>query len=381
MTRSKGYPPWSLHPAQPPTMRFLITMQPSEGHFHPLVPVADELRRAGHEVVFACGRPFCRLVQANGFRCHPAGLDDFSFRHARAEPMVVDLLRICDLERPHAILRDVAEFGGCIAAEYLGLPHASVQVGTHCPPEPPWDLVGVELSRARAAFGLDGEPTFAMLYRYLHLSSMPPSFQRLGGFRPATTQTVRPVVFDESGPESLPSWMGHLPPRPVVYLSMGTVVNRPDVLQRLVVALRILPVTVIMTVGRDHDPAAFRPAPPNVHIERYIPQSLLFPRCDLVVTHGGYNTVLAALANGLPMVVVPIFSDQPENARRCEALGLARVVRGPLPPAEEIAQVASSVLSDPSYAYRANQVRREIEHLPGPDHAVALVERMVMRAA
>jgi UDP:flavonoid glycosyltransferase YjiC (YdhE family) len=51
-----------------------------------------------------------------------------------------------------------------------------------------------------------------------------------------------------------------------------------------------------------------------VRIERYIPQSLLFPRCDLVVSHGGSNTVLAGFAHGLPQVITPITADQPENA-------------------------------------------------------------------
>jgi len=45
-----------------------------------------------------------------------------------------------------------------------------------------------------------------------------------------------------------------------------------------------------------------------------------------VLTHGGSGTVMAALTHGLPMVIVPIMADQPENAERCAALGVAQVI-------------------------------------------------------
>ena len=106
---------------------------------------------------------------------------------------------------------------------------------------------------------------------------------------------------------------------------MGTVFNQvPGILEAILEGLRDEPITLIMTTGRDQDPAAFGPQPPNVHLERYVPQSLLFPRCDLVVTHGGSGTVMTALDHGLPMVIVPVSADQPDNARRCEQLGVAK---------------------------------------------------------
>jgi len=66
--------------------------------------------------------------------------------------------------------------------------------------------------------------------------------------------------------------------------------------------------------------------PANVQIERYVPQKHLLPHCQLVVSHGGSDSVLGALAHGLPMVLLPIGADQPLNAVRCHALGVARVL-------------------------------------------------------
>src|SRR5467141_1019580 len=56
-------------------MRVLFTTLPGAGPFHPLVPLAQTLQAAGHEVAFACARSYCPTVEATGFRCFPAGFD------------------------------------------------------------------------------------------------------------------------------------------------------------------------------------------------------------------------------------------------------------------------------------------------------------------
>jgi UDP:flavonoid glycosyltransferase YjiC (YdhE family) len=82
----------------------------------------------------------------------------------------------------------------------------------------------------------------------------------------------------------------------------------------------------VLTVGGAVDPAGLGPQPAHVHVERNVPQSLLLPRCDLVVCQGGSGTVVAALAHGLPLVVIPPGVDQPANAERVAALGMGRSV-------------------------------------------------------
>jgi UDP:flavonoid glycosyltransferase YjiC (YdhE family) len=80
---------------------------------------------------------------------------------------------------------------------------------------------------------------------------------------------------------------------------------------------------VFVSVGAEIDPTELGPQPPNVRIARHVDQGDVLPRCRAVVSHGGSGTVLAALAHGLPSVLLPIGADQPENADRCEALGVA----------------------------------------------------------
>jgi len=75
-----------------------------------------------------------------------------------------------------------------------------------------------------------------------------------------------------------------LPSRPNVYTSPGTVTafsRAPDLWAAILAALAPESVNVIITVGPLLDPAALGPLPANAHLERYIPQSLLFTRCDV----------------------------------------------------------------------------------------------------
>jgi UDP:flavonoid glycosyltransferase YjiC (YdhE family) len=82
---------------------------------------------------------------------------------------------------------------------------------------------------------------------------------------------------------------------PRVYVTLGTAGDRAqyiEVFATILEGLRDEPYSLIVTVGRDIDPTMFLPQPANIHLEQYIPQTLLFPYCDLVVCHGGSGTVL-----------------------------------------------------------------------------------------
>ena len=138
----------------------------------------------------------------------------------------------------------------------------------------------------------------------------------------------------------------------------------------------VVNVNVIVTVGRTQDPMALGPQSPNVHVERYIPQTLVLPYCDMVITHGGYNTVMGALSVGLPMVVVPIAADQPDNAARCAALGVGRVVQPFERTTHAIGAAAREVLGQAMYLDNARRVRDEIRRLPDLQRGVALLERL-----
>lgn len=362
-------------------MRVLFTTLPLSGHFYPLIPIARAVADAGHEVGFASRASFAATVAHAGFRHFPVGSDqvDFFQRGAFADlwprHALPDILALAATWPPDLVVRGALEYGGCLAAEVLGRPHAAVGVNAG------GDLfrsdqLAAPLAAHRAAYGLPPDPDGAMLDRYLTLRPFPPSFQNPARPVAPTAHFVRPMLGDRSGEEGLPAWVATLPDRPVVYVGLGTVLNEPAIFRAFLAGLRDEALTLIVTVGRDQDPADYGPQPGNVHIERYIPLSLLLPHCDLAVTNGGSGTLTAALAHGLPLVIVPIFADQPENAARGAALGLGRVV----PPAdltpESARQAVQAVLGDPACRAAAARMRDEIAALPGPEHAVALLERL-----
>ena len=115
-----------------------------------------------------------------------------------------------------------------------------------------------------------------------------------------------------------------------------------------------------------------------MHSAHHLHHGALLPRCDLVITHCGFGTIMGCLAAGVPMVVIPVQADQPRNARRCVDLGVARVVG----PGERYAQGhpggRCAVLAEPSYRRNAARLRDEVAALPRMDRAVALLERLAV---
>jgi UDP:flavonoid glycosyltransferase YjiC (YdhE family) len=189
-------------------MRFLFVTLAGSGHFHPLVPAARAVQANGHTVRFATAPSFHPNVESSGFDVFAAGFDQerdgsderyvalqleleslpangpsrtlFRIRELFAglfaESMVPDLLAIAEDWQPDLIVREVGEFGGCVAAEVLGIPPASVRSNTMLSTYSRRHLVREQMARLRAAYGLPPDADTAMLFRYLHLAFEPPRF-------------------------------------------------------------------------------------------------------------------------------------------------------------------------------------------------------------
>jgi MGT family glycosyltransferase len=398
--------------------RILFSVAGGYGHLHPLVPLARALQQAGHTIAFAASASLQKPVEAAGLAVLPVGgsaAADPEHQQVKAQLAAMPLnlasevfayprlfcgigarLRTPQLVahgqhwQPDLFIREAGEYGAVIAAEYLGVPHVTVAFAAALKSMAVFEReAAAHLDPVRRSWGLPPDPDLAALYRYLYLAYTPPSFglQEVGEPEdaravPATTHFIRPEVFDQAGAERLPDWIAHLPAQPTVYVTLGTEVNKepelyPSVLQTIITGLRDAPVNLIVTLGRDKDPADFGPQPAHVHIELYIPQSLLLPHCDLMVMHGGSNSLLAALEYSVPLVVVPLIADQFFNARVTERIGLGRVVaREELTPAR-IRAAVDEVLAQQRYKATAVRLRTEMHALPDQHHAVELVEQVV----
>jgi UDP:flavonoid glycosyltransferase YjiC (YdhE family) len=400
-------------------MRVLLTTHPNASHWHQLVPLAQALGSAGHEVAFVSTPGFCPFIEAKGFSAFRAGADEteqeaqhireqvarseelppqvpnvkYWFAGIRAERTLPDLLDIIRDWHPHVVVREHTEFAGCVAADRAGIPHATFQLAA--PATFFMRAVDEPLNRLRASVGLPPGKPADTLYRYLLLYPRPLSLWDPDVPVPPTLHAFRYVGFNQSGDEVLPDWVGEfgtgeerpdtqVDRRPTVYATLGTVDNRrTDILSAILEGLRDEPINLILTVGRNRDPLEFGEQPTHVHVERYIPQNLLLPHCDVVVTHGGSGTMLDALSHGLPMVIIPMAADQPVNAQLCAQLGVARVVtpegRTELELAHEIRNATQGVLRDPVYRETAQRLHKEIEDLPGLEYPVTLLETLVTK--
>lgn len=109
---------------------------------------------------------------------------------------------------------------------------------------------------------------------------------------------------------------------PRAYISLGTVFNNnPRAYRTLIEGARDAGFQVIVSAGASHEELASLQSD-LVRIRRHVPQVALLKQVDVVITHGGNNTVQECLAAGRPMVVVPFGGDQWANARRVERLGV-----------------------------------------------------------
>jgi UDP:flavonoid glycosyltransferase YjiC (YdhE family) len=88
----------------------------------------------------------------------------------------------------------------------------------------------------------------------------------------------------------------------------------------------------------------------------------------------------AALAQGIPLVLLPLGADQPQNAERCAALGVVRVIDPDGLSETKVRDAVLAVLYDPTYRTNAQWLRAEIAGLPGPEDAAQLLERLVATA-
>lgn len=385
-------------------MRALFSCLPGFGHFNPLVSVARALVRAGHEVAFATAGDFCARPAQAGFEVFPAGLSMAAQlaqaaerypesrlppgkeRFERFVPKMLagvaaparadDLIPVVDRWAPDVVVHDEAELAAPVAAEAAGLPYASQSVVLRRPLAMA-RLAGETLAPLCDRWGVDLGP-HAGLYRYLHLDACPPGLQEPGIDEVEVAHAVRNTDdLDTATGEALPSWIAELADRPTVYVTLGTVFNNnPRVFAAVLDGLKAEPLNVIATLGYGQDPASLGCQPSNVHVESYIPLSLLLPHLDAVVTQGG-TSILPALGAGLPLLVLPQGADQFHNAEACLRAGVGRRLLPSEVTSDAVATEVTKLLESPSLRLNAGRIRRELAAMPGPEEGVRLLERLV----
>ena len=371
-------------------MKVIFTAEAGLGHIHPVIPLARAAVAAGDEVLFAVPAEGVARVEAFGFAATavPSGdpadigrawanLPDHDLNtyvvaeiflriQARAALPAVQAL----IGRFGADLLVSAELGSLVATEASGIGGGMLGITA-------LDLADLDLTRVVAALddlresaGLprSGRMPYDAGARYL--SALPPLLWADPAHLPPDAIWFRHE--DAEGPVS--SLVPTIRPRPQVYATLGSVAGANDfgrpIFRPVLDALGRLDADALFTVG-PFDRDQLGPLPANVTVAAYAPQSEAMD-CDVVVTHAGSGTTVAALARGLPLVAVPMFADQMHNADRLVAAGVGVRV-DPEQVSDQLTTAIERVLEEPSYRIRAQQVAADIAARPSPADALDLL--------
>jgi hypothetical protein len=385
-------------------MRIAFGTNPAIGHVLPLLPLALAARDAGHDVAVVGGASITAIVEGHGLRHVVAGPPDLAtvfqaidiesvepgprravrmwsvgFADVLGRPLAHGLLDLARDWPPDLLIHEDSEQGTWIAAERLGIPHLALQATA-------WRGSILRLSRPpanaiRADLGLDEDPELASWHRYGFLTTRPVSLRDPDDPMPEPLIELRQVAID--GGESpdargwqVPERVAGAPPR--ILATLGTVhgPRRTGLLATLVEGLEPVDAEIIVALGPGVDPADLGPRRDGVHLVEYVPFARLLATTDLVVSHAGSGTMLAALEAGRPMVLFPNAADQPQNAAACRAAGAALVIEPGDWSASLIRSTVDEALATPSLALAARRLAGEIAAMPGPHDVVRRLERI-----
>jgi len=153
------------------------------------------------------------------------------------------------------------------------------------------------------------------------------------------------------------------------------VADRPDLLRTIIEGLAEEPLTLIVATGPRRDPKTLGALPRNVRAAPYISHQQLLPRCDAIITHAGAGTLIASIILGLPLVLIPMFGDQPANAEMAEAAGVALVLQASTITPAAVREATYAVLNE-SRRQQFSKLQQEIAALPPVERAVGWLERI-----
>jgi UDP:flavonoid glycosyltransferase YjiC (YdhE family) len=164
---------------------------------------------------------------------------------------------------------------------------------------------------------------------------------------------------------------------PLVLASFSTsYMDQVDLAQRVLDALANLPVRGILTAGPALESEVLR-VPANVKVVDYLPHRTVLPRAALMITHAGWQTVNAALVEGVPLLCLPDGRDQPDNAARVVEAG-AGVRASERTPPRRLRRLIAASLADVGLREGAAEMRSA---LSSRDGAVAVADRLESLAA
>lgn len=384
-------------------MRVLFTTLRNTSHFLPLVPFIAACRQRGHDVAVAAPKDLAERVANENAEFFPFGhpgdeglrpiwarLRDASdeekqrtvvrdiFAGVCASAALPGVLSTIERWRPDIIVRESQEYAGLVAAEKLGMPHVRIGITASRAELETLAFAAPSVDAHRRSVGLEPDPAGERVRREAVLTFFPRS---LGETTPEMLSARRFRAHRKQAAPLPDWWQGQS--GPFVYVTLGTAAGMLEAMRasfRTVLdAVCDLPIRVLMTIGPDLPTDVLGDTTLNVHVERFVPQDDVIPHAAAVLCHGGSGTVLGTLATGVPMLVTPMFADQPHNAERIAELGAGLNVPMSAATPDTVRDALTRVCEEPSFRSAAQAIAAEIAALPSIDDAPAEIERLAQR--
>lgn len=401
------------------------------GHVNAMLALAEATRARGHRVTFfLLGQPPLSIIAA-GFEVVPLGGEVFPVDEYQAEFQKLGLLQdraalkhtlaigaraadavlevgptVVGAASVTALVVDQVSFPGGTVADQLGLPYATVcnalllnpdsavpPYFTHWHPRDAWwarirnRIAWAGLNRLyapiitriqnhRRRFGLKIPADISQVWSdKLQISQQPELFEFPRHALPRQVRFVGPLHRSE-GSQPVPFPWERLDGRPLIYASLGTLVNRVAATFRVIAeACDGLDAQLVISTGNGISPEALGEFPGEPIVVSYAPQLDLLRQAALAVTHAGLNTVLEALSTGLPMVAIPVTNDQPGIAARVAWVGAGEAIPHKDVTLQSLRAAVIRVRSNPSYRAAAERVRDAIQAAGGAPRAAELIEQ------
>lgn len=382
-------------------MRFLFCSFSTPGYLFPLMGLAQELEMRGHQVAFASGQPSIPFLRTAGMERIPRSEPDGDSFHVgvwfNRTVAAIDTRHVeLGIARfhPDALVTHPLCQGAMIAGERSGLPIAVLGFFGYLFPTPGdrgkrgaeenrrWRLrecmrsmnAARELFRLPALDSEDPEPLLGDLWM---LRSVPRLVPELGSLPPRVRCVGACQWEPPSNDGGWPAIRAELadPEVPLVYAQPGRTFDGPGFWGQLVEALGDGALQVAASTGR-LDGGDARSVPRNFLARPHVPQGVVVPRARVVLSSGSTSPVVAALAAGVPAVVIPSGAETPENAARLAAAGCALRLRADGLTPGDLRAAVERVMASVEMAAAARRLKRDFDRLDGFDTAAGLVERL-----
>jgi zeaxanthin glucosyltransferase len=405
-------------------MKFGFICPQIPGHLNAITALARHLQMRGHDVVFlysseAAGLPFIpgaeeerimseRRAELSKKQGGDALKLSVSLIMSQCESMIKSLPTIVQSNQIDALIIDCVYFYVELAAIQLGIPYIHVSAGMHFDYSGHTPLLlygwphetnaaaltrnqdgvakfvqmlheadgGIRAHADAAGLNIDWDNPHSTLSPWASISQVPKAFDFESSHWPAQFHHTGPF-HDGKGREPVDFPWGRITGEPLIYASMGTILNgRADVFRTIIAALaKHKDLQLVLSIGDQIDPQQLGPAPKNAIIVKRAPQLDLLKRASVCITHAGLNTVLESLAQGVPQVAIPVAFDQPGVAARIAHHRTGVVTSLDKLTADHLSALLNKVLYNSPYRDNAQRMQQAIAEANGLSAAVDIIEQ------